>query len=76
MRSLFLNTPLPPDLAARISTHLPPELTRLPMTVRSSAPVEDSAAASFAGLHDSFVNVHGLPALLDSVRLVWASLWS
>jgi pyruvate,water dikinase len=38
--------------------------------------VEDSATASFAGLHDSFVNVRGLPAILDSLRLVWASLWS
>lgn len=41
-----------------------------------SAPAEDSAAASFAGLHDSFVNVYGLPAILDRLRLVWASLWS
>ncbi|MBM9536200.1 PEP/pyruvate-binding domain-containing protein [Desulfobulbus alkaliphilus] len=76
IRNLFLNTPLPPDLTDHLSACLPPDLIRLPLTVRSSAPVEDSAAASFAGLHDSFVNVHGLPALLDSLRLVWASLWS
>jgi phosphohistidine swiveling domain-containing protein len=76
IRNLFINTPLPPDLAEHLAARLSPDLTRLAMTVRSSAPAEDSAAASFAGLHESFVNVRGLPALLDSVRLVWASLWS
>ena len=38
--------------------------------------MEDSATASFAGLHDSFVNVRGLPAIIDRLRLVWSSLWS
>lgn len=76
IRSLFLNTPLPDVLAAEMSAALPSYLIENPVTVRSSAPAEDSAISSFAGLHDSFVNVHGLPALLDSIRLVWASLWS
>ena len=76
IRSLFLNTPLPDNLAAEISAGLPSRLTGRPVTVRSSAPAEDSASASFAGLHDSFVNVRGLSAILDSIRLVWASLWS
>ncbi len=76
IRSLFLNTPLPERLAAEIIAGFPSRLTRVPVTVRSSAPVEDSATASFAGLHDSFVNVYGLPAILDRLRLVWASLWS
>lgn len=76
IRNLFLNTPLPERLAAEIIAAIPSRLTRTPITVRSSAPMEDSAAASFAGLHDSFVNVNGLPAILDRLRLVWASLWS
>jgi phosphohistidine swiveling domain-containing protein len=76
IRNLFLNTPLPDSLAGEISARLPLALLRGPVTVRSSAPVEDSAAASFAGLHDSFVNVHGLSSILDCLRMVWASLWS
>lgn len=76
VRSLFLNTPLPSALAADLTGLLAPRYTDLPVTVRSTAPVEDSATASFAGLHDSFVNVRGLPAILDNIRLVWASLWS
>jgi pyruvate,water dikinase len=46
------------------------------LVVRSSAPKEDSAKASFAGLHESYVGVKGEEGLLDAVRLVWASLWS
>lgn len=76
VRSLFLNTALPADLAAELTGLLAPRYADCPVTVRSTAPVEDSATASFAGLHDSFVNVSGLPAILDRMRLVWASLWS
>jgi phosphohistidine swiveling domain-containing protein len=50
--------------------------TRTPVAVRSSAPGEDSAQRSFAGLHESFLHVKGEEAVLESVRLVWASLWS
>jgi pyruvate,water dikinase len=76
VRNLFLVTPLPEALAAELSAVLVVRLAGVPVTVRSSAPAEDSATASFAGLHDSFVNVSGLPAILDRLRLVWASLWS
>lgn len=75
VRSLFLNTALPAGLAAELAGLLAPYADH-PVTVRSTAPVEDSATASFAGLHDSFVNVRGLPMILDNLRLVWASLWS
>ncbi len=47
-----------------------------PVAVRSSAPGEDGVKASFAGLHESFLNVKGPDAVLDSVRRVFASLWS
>jgi phosphoenolpyruvate synthase/pyruvate phosphate dikinase len=75
LRHLFLNTPLPEDLAASLGTALAPQLPGR-CVVRSSAPGEDSRQASFAGLHSSFVNVVGLAAVLDHIKLVWASLWS
>ena len=37
---------------------------------------EDSAVASFAGLHETVLDVTGLDGVVDAVRRVWASLWS
>ncbi|HWI62834.1 MAG TPA: PEP/pyruvate-binding domain-containing protein, partial [Symbiobacteriaceae bacterium] len=47
-----------------------------PVAVRSSATAEDSAAASFAGIHQSFLNVTGEAAIIDAVRGCYASLWT
>jgi len=47
-----------------------------PLAVRSSAPAEDSAEASFAGVHDTFLDIHSLTDLESAVRRCWASLWS
>jgi pyruvate,water dikinase len=44
--------------------------------VRSSATAEDSPTASFAGQHDSFLNVVGLDALLTHIARCWASLFT
>ena len=44
--------------------------------VRSSAISEDGAAASFAGLYESYLNVRGTEAVLDAVQHCYASLWS
>jgi pyruvate,water dikinase len=75
LRHLFLNTPMPAELAASLRSALAPHVLE-PCVVRSSAPGEDSHTSSFAGLHASFVNVVGLEAVLDHIKLVWASLWS
>jgi pyruvate,water dikinase len=75
IRSLFLRTPLPPALQKTLRHGLAEYLAGA-VVVRSSAPAEDSACHSFAGLHESFVNVRGAAAVTRSIRLVWASLWS
>jgi pyruvate,water dikinase len=46
------------------------------VAVRSSATVEDSAEASFAGLQDTYLGVSGADAVLDHVRRCWASLYN
>ncbi|MCL2535004.1 MAG: PEP-utilizing enzyme, partial [Nocardiaceae bacterium] len=48
----------------------------VPVAVRSSAPAEDAADTSFAGIHESYTDVVGDDALIDAVRNCWASLWT
>jgi pyruvate,water dikinase len=44
--------------------------------VRSSATAEDLAFASFAGQQDTYLNIKGEKALIDSVKDCWASLFT
>jgi pyruvate,water dikinase len=44
-----------------------------PLAVRSSAVGEDSAVASFAGQHATFLNVSGVQAVIEAVEAVWRS---
>ena len=46
------------------------------VAVRSSGTAEDLAGASFAGLHDTYLDIRGADALIDAVKRCWASLWS
>lgn len=45
-------------------------------SVRSSASEEDTDTESFAGLYSTFLNVIGEAALLEKIKLCWASLWN
>ena len=76
IRNLFLKTPLPGELDSALRQSVSSRFGDAPTVVRSSAPGEDAAASSFAGLHESYVNVRGADAVLEAVRKVWASLWS
>ncbi len=46
------------------------------LAVRSSATCEDGALVSMAGLAETRLGVRGVPALMDAVRAVWASIAS
>ena len=46
------------------------------VAVRSSGTAEDLADASFAGLHDTYLDVRGEDELLEAVKNCWASLWT
>ena len=76
IRNLFLKTALPDHLEAMLAAALGAHFAGRAVAVRSSSPQEDRAGSSFAGLHESYVNVRGLEAILEHIRLVWASLWS
>jgi pyruvate,water dikinase len=64
---------IPGDVAAEITAALD---ERAAYAVRSSATAEDSPAASFAGQHDSYLNIAGPAAILGHVSRCWASLFS
>jgi pyruvate,water dikinase len=73
-----------PEVLAAMTTQLAEipsglDLSKLPLgalAVRSSAPQEDSANASFAGIHASCLNVLGGDAAEQAIRSVWCSLWT
>ncbi|MEW6038821.1 MAG: phosphoenolpyruvate synthase [Pseudomonadota bacterium] len=78
-REIVYGAPLPDDLAAeivaaygRLQEQYGP---RLAVAVRSSATAEDLPTASFAGQHETFLNVSGDARLLDRVRGCFASLF-
>ena len=50
--------------------------TGVAVAVRSSATAEDLPTASFAGQHESFLNVRGLDELLDACRQCFASVFT
>jgi pyruvate,water dikinase len=75
-------------LSAKLSQQLTKEVTdyytslcqkhgrELDMAVRSSATAEDLPTASFAGQHDSFLNINGIENILRSVQNCFASLYN
>jgi pyruvate,water dikinase len=79
IRNLVIETPLPSDLESEI-VRAYRELVRKTGTtdvaVRSSATIEDSEEHSFAGQHDTFLNIKTEEMLLDRVRRCFASLFT
>lgn len=66
----------PADLAAAITRSLAGPGIQGAYAVRSSATAEDLPTASFAGQHDSYLNVVGPNAILEHVSRCWASLFT
>jgi phosphohistidine swiveling domain-containing protein len=77
-RTCIQNATIPELVAASITNayRLLGDGSPIPVAVRSSATAEDLPFASFAGQQDTYLNVVGTEAVLDAVRLCWASLWT
>ena len=76
IRQLISNAEMPADVADRIR-ELYSTLGNEPyVAVRSSGTAEDMAEASFAGLHDTYLDVVGADAVIDAVKRCWASMWT
>ena len=79
-REVIFGAALPADLVAEISAayaRLQAEYgEHATVAVRSSATAEDLPTASFAGQHETFLNISGEAKLLDAVRRCFASLFT
>jgi pyruvate,water dikinase len=73
--ALFADVDLPADLVSEINTAYA-ALAGGPVAVRSSGVAEDTAAASFAGQHDTYLWVVGAEAVCEHVKRCWASLFN
>jgi phosphoenolpyruvate synthase/pyruvate phosphate dikinase len=69
-------TAIPDDLTAAIARALIRLGDRDAYAVRSSATAEDLPGASFAGQHDTYLNVVGLASTLRHISRCWASLFT
>ncbi|XVV00563.1 PEP/pyruvate-binding domain-containing protein [Actinosynnema sp. CA-248983] len=68
--------PIPDDVAAAVTQALARLGDDGAYAVRSSATAEDLPTASFAGQHDTYLNVVGAEAILKHIKLCWASLFT
>src|SRR5438128_4149384 len=67
---------IPDDLAATIALALARLGEQVAYAVRPSATAEDLPTASFAGQHDTYLNVVGPAAILEHISRCWASLFT
>ena len=79
-RTLILQTPFPPELEQAISEAYQKLCERYgpdtDVAVRSSATAEDLPDASFAGQQETYLNVHGIQAVLHACHRCFASLFT
>ncbi|MEU6061857.1 rifamycin-inactivating phosphotransferase [Streptomyces sp. NPDC047097] len=67
---------IPDGVAAAVTGALARLGTEAAYAVRSSATAEDLPTASFAGQHDSYLNIVGPEAVLRHISRCWASLFT
>ncbi|MBO3460754.1 phosphoenolpyruvate synthase [Aetokthonos hydrillicola Thurmond2011] len=79
-RLLMLQTPFPQDLQDAIATAYQALCEEYgdntDVAVRSSATAEDLPDASFAGQQETYLNVHGLQAVLEACHKCFASIFT
>ena len=79
VRATIVNQPLPADIEADIRAAYDQLVADNPdatFAVRSSATAEDLPDASFAGQQETFLNIHGIDAVLQAIKEVFASLYN
>jgi rifampicin phosphotransferase len=76
IRALLEETTVPANLVSVIEQAYR-DLGKEPyVAVRSSGTAEDLAGTSFAGLHDTYLDIRGTEDIVDATKRCWASLWT
>lgn len=76
IRDLVTTAPFPVELESEIRAAYDEIGSGTHVAVRSSGTAEDLAGASFAGQHDTYLDMVGSDRVLDAVRRCFASLWT
>jgi phosphoenolpyruvate synthase/pyruvate phosphate dikinase len=76
IKNFMIQTDIPKDLYDAIKEAVLALFGDAPVAVRSSSPEEDSEKTSFAGIHDSFLNIRGIEEIIKHIKMVWGSLFS
>ena len=76
LRNVIEGVAIPEELADEVERHLSRLGDDIAYAVRSSATAEDSPTASFAGQHETYLNVTGKTAILSHIKKCWASLFT
>jgi len=76
IRNLILSNKIKENIESEVKDALD-KLNAHYVSIRSSAVSEDSLRASFAGLHDTFLNVKAeASSVLENIKKCWASLFN
>ncbi|MFZ7943282.1 phosphoenolpyruvate synthase [Neobacillus sp. 19] len=76
IRQILMEVEIPSDVASAVTHYLSRFGEEHAYAVRSSATAEDLPNASFAGQHDTYLNIIGKEAILQHIRKCWASLFT
>lgn len=81
IREKILSTPFLPDFEAAVAKAYHTLAQKIghddfTVAVRSSATAEDLPEASFAGQQETYLNVHGIKAVMLAIKKVFASLYN
>lgn len=76
LRTLVESATLSTEMRAIIERHYRALGDDVRVAVRSSATAEDLPDASFAGQHDTYLDVQTLDGIEDALKRCWASLWT
>ncbi|MBC1891352.1 phosphoenolpyruvate synthase [Listeria booriae] len=76
IRALIEEIEIPREIEAEITTNLAKIGSEQAYAIRSSATAEDLPTASFAGQHDTYLNIIGKTEILKHIKKCWASLFT